>query len=120
MTLSAPACGFGVRDAGLHSHVKNRGDLRTRLALPAGEECADRVGAAVAGRAGKGEPDLADAVRLLPSTFHGFGSLEALGGFDAPAMWRRPGDRRSRPAHHPAAPAHEGPDALGTHGRQER
>ncbi|WP_346011166.1 alpha/beta fold hydrolase [Streptomyces sp. SID8358] len=109
VTLSAPACGFGVRDAGLHSHVKNRGDLRTRLALPAGEECADRVGTAVAGRAGKGEPDLADAVRLLPSTFHGFGSLEALGGFDAPAMWRRPGDRRSRPCTPPCGTGPRGP-----------
>ncbi|TQS86076.1 TetR/AcrR family transcriptional regulator [Arthrobacter sp. TS-15] len=39
------------------------------------------------------EPDLADAVRLLRSTFHGYCALEASGGFGAPrdvqASWNR-------------------------------
>ncbi|MDG9717793.1 TetR/AcrR family transcriptional regulator [Streptomyces sp. DH24] len=42
---------------------------------------------------GLDEPDLTDAVRLLRSTFHGFCSLEADGGFGAPrdlrASWER-------------------------------
>ncbi|WP_405901100.1 WHG domain-containing protein [Streptomyces sp. NBC_00727] len=39
------------------------------------------------------EPDLTDAVRLLRSTFHGFTTLEADGGFEAPrpvqTSWER-------------------------------
>lgn len=42
---------------------------------------------------GLSEPDLTDAVRLLRSTFHGFVSLEAAGGFGRPRdvelSWRR-------------------------------
>ncbi|MBL1097563.1 TetR/AcrR family transcriptional regulator [Streptomyces coffeae] len=42
---------------------------------------------------GLSEPDLTDAVRLLRSTFHGFVSLEANGGFGHPrdlrASWER-------------------------------
>ncbi|WP_405883421.1 WHG domain-containing protein [Streptomyces sp. NBC_01136] len=42
---------------------------------------------------GLSEPDLTDAVRLLRSTFHGFCTLEANGGFGAPrdvqASWER-------------------------------
>lgn len=139
VSLSAVARGFGVRDASLYSHVKNINDLRTRIALLAGGELADRMGAAIAGRSGRdalaafahayrafarerpgryaatqlrvdqaviaeapaarrkiettyamlrayglAEPDLTDAVRLLRSTFHGFSSLEASGGFGHP------------------------------------
>ncbi|MFI9718349.1 TetR/AcrR family transcriptional regulator [Streptomyces sp. NPDC052396] len=148
VTISALARGFGVKDASLYSHVKNLQDLRVRLALLAGGELIDRIGAAVAGRAGKdalvafadayrayalahpgryaatqirmdpavvaestafartaeitygmlrayglAEPDLTDAVRLLRSTFHGFISLEADGGFGhtrpPEQSWRR-------------------------------
>ncbi|MFD4786467.1 TetR/AcrR family transcriptional regulator [Streptomyces sp. NPDC058459] len=53
VTLSALARRFGVKDASLYSHVRNLGDLRTRLALYAGGELIDRVAAAVAGRAGR-------------------------------------------------------------------
>ncbi|WP_392674407.1 TetR/AcrR family transcriptional regulator [Streptomyces sp. LN785] len=139
VTVSALARGFGVKDASLYSHVKNVQDLRVRVALLAAGEFADRLGAAVAGRAGKdalvafadayrafvlqrpgryeatqirldpavaaesaayhrtiriiyamlrayglSEPDFTDAVRLLRSTFHGYSSLEARGGFGAP------------------------------------
>ena len=42
---------------------------------------------------GLAEPDLTDAVRLLRSTFHGYISIEAQGGFhhvrDVEASWRR-------------------------------
>ncbi|MCB5165851.1 TetR/AcrR family transcriptional regulator [Streptomyces bambusae] len=44
---------FGVKTASLYSHVRNAHDLKTRIALLALEELADRVSAAVAGRAGK-------------------------------------------------------------------
>lgn len=53
VTLSALARQFGVKDASLYSHVKNLHDLRTRVALLAGGELIDRIGTAVAGRAGK-------------------------------------------------------------------
>ncbi|MFC0601512.1 TetR/AcrR family transcriptional regulator [Streptomyces palmae] len=148
VTVSAVARVCGVRDASLYSHVKSLQDLRTRIALLAGEELADRVAAAVAGRSGRDaltafadayrdyarahpgryaatqiridpaaladspkalrkidttyamlrgygleEPDLTDAVRLLRSTFHGYVSLEAGGGFnhsrDVQASWER-------------------------------
>jgi AcrR family transcriptional regulator len=53
VTLSALARRFGVRDASLYSHVRNLRDLRLRVALLASEELAERIAAAVAGRAGK-------------------------------------------------------------------
>ncbi|MGW7042565.1 TetR/AcrR family transcriptional regulator [Streptomyces avermitilis] len=53
VTVSALARQFGVKDASLYSHVKSVQDLRTRVALLAGEEMIDRIAAAVAGRSGK-------------------------------------------------------------------
>ncbi|MFF3764283.1 TetR/AcrR family transcriptional regulator [Streptomyces sp. NPDC001922] len=53
ITVSALARSFGVADASLYSHVKNVQDLRTRVAVLAASELADRIAAAVAGRAGK-------------------------------------------------------------------
>jgi AcrR family transcriptional regulator len=53
VTVSALARRFGVKDASLYSHVKNMQDLRTRVAVLALAELADRVAAALAGRAGK-------------------------------------------------------------------
>ncbi|MEC3953668.1 WHG domain-containing protein [Nocardia sp. CDC153] len=136
LTLSALARRVGVKDPSLYVHVRNLHDLRVRVALLASGELNDRIGAAVAGRAGKdalvafadayrayvleyperyaatqirmhpaevaGEPALLrsieltgailrgygldereglDAARLLRSTFHGFATLEAAGGF---------------------------------------
>lgn len=148
VTVAALARRFGVKDASLYAHLRNAADLRSRIALLAVEEFAERVAAAVAGRAGKDslvafadayrafalerpglyaatqtridppvtppppsylrtieltygmlraygltEPDLTDAVRLLRSTFHGFSTLEANGGFaagrDVQASWER-------------------------------
>ena len=53
VTVSALARHFGVKDASLYSHIRNVQDLRTRVALLAGEEMIDQIAAAVAGRAGK-------------------------------------------------------------------
>lgn len=53
VTVSALARRFEVKTASLYSHVKSSHDLRTRIALLALEELADRVGAALAGRSGR-------------------------------------------------------------------
>lgn len=53
LTLSAVARKFGVKDPSLYVHVRNLHDLRVRLALRAGAELNDRIGAAIAGRSGK-------------------------------------------------------------------
>ncbi|WP_240759356.1 TetR/AcrR family transcriptional regulator, partial [Phytoactinopolyspora endophytica] len=53
VTASALARRLDVKVASLYSHVKNSEDLRTRIALVALEELADRAAAALAGRAGK-------------------------------------------------------------------
>ncbi|MGW6292632.1 TetR family transcriptional regulator [Streptomyces sp. SID9913] len=52
-TPSELARRFGVKTASLYSHVRNARDLKARIALLALEELADRVSAAVAGRAGR-------------------------------------------------------------------
>ncbi|UZJ32733.1 TetR/AcrR family transcriptional regulator [Streptomyces endophytica] len=53
VTVSALARHFGVKDASLYSHLKNRRDLCVRVALLASEEMMDRIAEAVAGRSGK-------------------------------------------------------------------
>ncbi|MFE2724230.1 TetR/AcrR family transcriptional regulator [Kitasatospora sp. NPDC059327] len=53
VTVSALARRFDVKVASLYSHVKSSQDLRTRIALLALEELADRGSEALAGRAGK-------------------------------------------------------------------
>ncbi|HEY9331504.1 MAG TPA: WHG domain-containing protein [Streptomyces sp.] len=53
VTVSALARRFDVKVASLYSHLRNSHDLRTRIALLALEELADRGTAALAGRAGK-------------------------------------------------------------------
>ncbi|WNI21213.1 TetR-like C-terminal domain-containing protein [Streptomyces sp. ITFR-16] len=53
VTVSALARRFDVKVASLYAHLKNSHDLRTRIALLALEELADRGAAALAGRAGK-------------------------------------------------------------------
>ena len=53
VTLSALAGRFDVKVASLYSHVKSSHDLKTKIALLALEELADRGAAALAGRAGK-------------------------------------------------------------------
>ncbi|WP_330174475.1 TetR/AcrR family transcriptional regulator [Streptomyces sp. NBC_01498] len=53
VTVSALARQFDVKVASLYSHLKSSKDLKTRIALLALEEMADRVSTALAGRAGK-------------------------------------------------------------------
>ncbi|SEG55657.1 transcriptional regulator, TetR family [Actinacidiphila yanglinensis] len=53
VTVSALARRFDVKVASLYSHVKGSQDLRTRIALFALAEMADRVADALAGRSGK-------------------------------------------------------------------
>jgi AcrR family transcriptional regulator len=53
VTVSALARRFDVKVASLYSHVENSQDLKTKICLLALEELADRVAAALAGRAGK-------------------------------------------------------------------
>jgi AcrR family transcriptional regulator len=57
VTVSELARQFDVKVASLYSHVKNSQDLKTRIALLALEELADRSAAALAGRAGQGRAD---------------------------------------------------------------
>ncbi|MBF6351879.1 TetR/AcrR family transcriptional regulator [Nocardia flavorosea] len=52
VTVSEVARRFGVKVASVYSHLKSSQDLRTRIALLALEEMADRAADAVAGRAG--------------------------------------------------------------------
>ncbi|MFD8809870.1 TetR/AcrR family transcriptional regulator [Streptomyces sp. NPDC059597] len=53
VTVSALARRFDVKVASLYSHLRGNHDLRTRIALLALEELADRASEALAGRAGK-------------------------------------------------------------------
>jgi AcrR family transcriptional regulator len=53
VTPSELARRFDVKVASLYSHVKNAHDLRTRIALLALGELADRAAAALAGRSGR-------------------------------------------------------------------
>lgn len=53
VTVSELARRFGVQVASLYSHVRSSHDLRTRIALLALEELADRAADALAGRSGK-------------------------------------------------------------------
>ncbi|MGA5877315.1 TetR/AcrR family transcriptional regulator [Streptomyces cellulosae] len=53
VTVSELARRFDVKVSSLYSHVKNSHDLKTRIALLALEELADRAADALAGRAGK-------------------------------------------------------------------
>ncbi len=53
VTVSALARRFDVKVASLYSHVKSSHDLKTKIALLALEELADRAAEALAGRAGK-------------------------------------------------------------------
>ncbi|WP_432198921.1 TetR/AcrR family transcriptional regulator [Streptomyces sp. bgisy027] len=67
VTASELARRFGVKVASLYSHVKNSQDLKTRIALFALEELADRAADAVAGRAGK------DALVAFANVYRDYG-----------------------------------------------
>ncbi|MEU5277538.1 WHG domain-containing protein [Streptomyces asoensis] len=66
VTVSALARRFDVKVASLYSHVRNSDDLRTRIALLALEELADRGDLALAGRSGK------DALTALADVYRDY------------------------------------------------
>ncbi|WP_406211427.1 WHG domain-containing protein [Kitasatospora sp. NBC_01560] len=66
VTVSELARRFDVKAASLYSHLKNSHDLRTRIALFALAELADRAADAVAGRAGK------DALAAFADTYRDY------------------------------------------------
>lgn len=66
VTVAALAQRVGVRAASLYSHLGGTQDLRTRIALLALEEMADRGDAALAGRAGK------DALAALAGVYRDY------------------------------------------------
>ncbi|SEN15364.1 TetR/AcrR family transcriptional regulator [Actinacidiphila rubida] len=76
VTVSALARLFDVKVASLYSHVKSSQDLRTRIALFALEELADRVSDAVAGRAGR------DALAAFANAYRDY-AREHPGRYDA-------------------------------------
>ena len=79
VTVSALARHFGVRVPSLYSHVRNSRDLRTRIALLALEELADRGAAALAGRSGK------DALTALGDVYRDY-AREHPGRYSAARM----------------------------------
>ncbi|WUT00617.1 WHG domain-containing protein [Streptomyces sp. NBC_00708] len=93
VTISALARGFGVKDASLYSHVRNLGDLRTRVALLAAEEFIDRIEAAVAGRAAK------DALVAFAGAYRAF-ALECPGRYAATQYPVDPAIVAEAPAYH--------------------
>ncbi|MEU5432157.1 WHG domain-containing protein [Streptomyces sp. NPDC020719] len=66
VTVSALARRFDVKVASLYSHVRNSQDLKTKIALLALEEMADRASDALAGRAGK------DALTALANVYRDY------------------------------------------------
>lgn len=79
VTVSALARRFDVKAASLYSHLRNSQDLKTRIALFALEELADRAAAALAGRAGK------DALAALANVYRDY-AREHPGRYDATRM----------------------------------
>ncbi|MFG2196485.1 TetR/AcrR family transcriptional regulator [Streptomyces sp. NPDC048639] len=76
VTVSALARRFDVKVASLYSHVKSSHDLKTRIALLALEELADRAADALAGRAGK------DALTAFANVYRDY-AREHPGRYDA-------------------------------------
>ncbi|MET8009889.1 WHG domain-containing protein [Streptomyces sp. NPDC005271] len=66
VTVSALARRFDVKVASLYSHLKSSRDLKTKIALLALEELAERAADAVAGRAGK------DALTALADVYRDY------------------------------------------------
>ncbi len=83
VTVSALARRFDVKVASLYSHLKNSHDLKTRIALYALEELADRVSDAVAGRAGK------DALAAFADAYRDY-AREHPGRYDAARLRLEP------------------------------
>jgi AcrR family transcriptional regulator len=76
VTVSALARRFNVKVASLYSHLKSSRDLKTRIALLALEELADRAADALAGRSGK------DALTAFANVYRDY-AHEHPGRYDA-------------------------------------
>jgi AcrR family transcriptional regulator len=76
VSVSELARRFGVRAPSLYSHVQGSHDLRTRIALLALEEMAERGAAAIAGRSG------GDALRAFADVYRDY-AREHPGRYDA-------------------------------------
>ncbi|MFC0866164.1 TetR/AcrR family transcriptional regulator [Sphaerimonospora cavernae] len=92
ITISALARRFGVKDASLYSHVKNVQDLRTRVAVLAARDFAERITAAIAGRAGK------DALTAFAHAYRTF-AMEHPGRYAATQMEISPEVLARSPGH---------------------
>ncbi|MCX4525991.1 MULTISPECIES: TetR/AcrR family transcriptional regulator [unclassified Streptomyces] len=83
---------FALEHPGRYAATQMRLDPEVVAASPALLRCVELTYGMLRGY-GLDEPDLTDAVRLLRSTFHGYSSLEAAGGFgharDTSASWAR-------------------------------
>jgi AcrR family transcriptional regulator len=79
VTVSAIARRFGVGVSSLYSHVQSSQDLKTRIALFALDELADRGAAALAGRAKR------DALSALGNVYRDY-AREHPGRYDATRM----------------------------------
>ncbi len=76
VTISEIARRCGVRVASLYSHVKGSDDLRSRIAVMALDDLADRGGEALAGRSGR------DALIALGNVYRDY-AVEHPGRYDA-------------------------------------
>ncbi|MFF0310745.1 TetR/AcrR family transcriptional regulator [Streptosporangium sp. NPDC004379] len=83
VTVSALARRFDVKVASLYSHLKGSQDLKTRIALLALEELADRAATALAGRAGR------DALAALGNVYRDY-AREHPGRYDATRLRLNP------------------------------
>lgn len=100
VTVSALARRFDVKVASLYSHLRSSEDLKTRIALLALEELADRGAAALAGRAGR------DALTALADVYRDYAR-------------EHPG-RYTATRHRLAAPAPAAVDLAARHTRMAR
>lgn len=91
VTLSALARRFDVKQASLYAHLKNSHELKTRIALLALEELADRVADAVAGRAGK------DALTAFANAYRDYARAHP-GRYEAAGTGSTPRPPRPAPA----------------------
>jgi AcrR family transcriptional regulator len=83
VTVSAVARAVGVKDASLYSHISSVQDLRSRVAVLALAELADRVSAALAGRSGK------DALVAFANAYRAY-AMEHPGRYSAAQMELQP------------------------------
>ncbi|WP_280425889.1 TetR/AcrR family transcriptional regulator [Nocardia carnea] len=84
VTVSEVARRFGVKAASVYSHLQSSQDLRTRIALLALEEMADRAADALAGRAGR------DALTAFANVYRDYAAQHP--GRYAAARMRLPAD----------------------------